>query len=149
MNQLRYPNDLTGKTIGSWEVLGLDELQYNQSVWKCRCTNCGAIEILPRKRLMHKNQKRCDACQSNIYVDAYTEYLKSRRYSKIDDYIRVINNTLDLYPMDQVMEAYETNTLDTLVEIVKPDASLSFKKLRRRQIRVYCDYVLREGAVQS
>ena len=146
---MRYPNDLTRKIIGSWEVLGLDELQSNQSVWKCRCTNCGAIEILPRKMLMYKNPKRCDACQSHICVEAYLEYLKSRRYSKIDDYLRVINNTLDLYPMVRVMEAYETNTLDTLVEIVKPDASIAFKKLRRRQIRVYCDYILREGAVQS
>jgi len=146
---MRHPIDLTGKTIDCWEVLGLEELQYNQSMWKCRCTKCGAIEIISRKRLLHKSKKRCDACQSHISVEAYTEYLKSRRYSKIDDYLRVINNTLDLYPMDQVMEAYESNNLDTLVEIIKPDASLSFKKLRRRQIRVYCDYIQMEGAVQA
>ena len=73
---MRHPIDLTGKIIGCWEVLELDELQYNQSSWKCRCTKCGAVEIIPL------------------------------------------------------------------------DASLSFKKLRRRQIRIYCDYIQMEGAVQ-
>lgn len=137
---MRYPCDLSGQTIGDWEVLGLHRFQYNIGMWECRCTKCGAIEIIPRKRIV-RYQKRCDACSSNIDVKAYTEYLQSRRYSNTEKYVRVINSILDHYSEAELLAAYNAGTLHTLTKVVPKKAPHCTKKVTMREIGVYCNYV--------
>jgi hypothetical protein len=138
--------DITGQTLGTWEVIKLHKIVTSNPLWECRCTKCGAIEIIPRDRL-GKHSKRCDVCSSNIDVKAYTEYLKSRHYSPIKTYIDTINIVLDNIPLDQIISAYNTGNLESIVDVITHGKSQSTPREKLREIRVYCDYIRISGEI--
>lgn len=65
-------DDLSGKTIGTWEVLEFDHMEYyganhrhGMSYYKCSCKKCGKIFIKSRSNLtQHKCKYHQGACSN-------------------------------------------------------------------------------------
>ena len=66
---MREFNNLSGQTIGIWNVLVFDHMKWNgsnhkhgMSYYKCECTKCGQIRLKARSDLLQqpcKGHRRC------------------------------------------------------------------------------------------
>lgn len=122
--------DITGKSFGRWEVLGLDYTDRKHSYWKCRCKDCGREYTLTRQNLVRDNVGYCP-CMLKDGEKANFAYIKR----DINEYVRnhphctlkEIADALPFYSKQEVKGAVQKLTGRSLVREVQFHTSLPNK----------------------
>lgn len=66
--------DLTGKTFGDWEALGLSEKRTGGRVhWDCKCGVCGRIVGVSAHNLTLGTSNNCGCVANNNTSDRFTK----------------------------------------------------------------------------
>jgi hypothetical protein len=59
----RQLENLTGKTLGHWQVLSLAPKRKGKTCWNCRCLNCGKESVIPATNLKQGRSLSCRDCK--------------------------------------------------------------------------------------
>lgn len=70
--------DLSGQTIGKWEVRSVAGKQGHKYAFVCRCLGCGRLKIVLGDNLRRGKTKNCIECKRTL--DSTPELRKTRAY---------------------------------------------------------------------
>jgi hypothetical protein len=62
-------------------------------------------------------------------------------YSDIPSYHAEVNHALDLYSVDELIEAYTTDRIPELVDTMKGHLSAAARHSSRRKIKIFCVFL--------
>ena len=144
---IRMQYDISGQILGGWKVISYAGPSHNRSTWNCECIKCGNQQIYTKVRLL--SLKTVCPCvklaelraKSHYDYDTYNEYLIAKMYSDIPSYHAEVNHALDLYSVDELIEAYTTDRIPELVDTMKGHLSAAARHSSRRKIKIFCVFL--------